>query len=828
MKPRQPVTTSFCRGIFSLLWGLAYVVGTGVCWAGGSQYEAPSASEAPAVVRLASTENDSAPSEPAPETVSGLPPGAIPSQFVRRSFTDSAGEHRYFVFVPPHYTPERAWPVVLFLHGAGEKGTDGVRPLSAGLGTALELHPQQEFLAVFTQCENLRGRHLTGWLADGADAQRAIAILGEVEATYRIDPQRRVICGWSMGGYGTWSLAAAFPEKWAAVLAIAGGETEQALDLSELASRQIPVWAIHGSEDPLIPVEQSTQLVERLNMLGGRGRAMIVEGAGHDLWREVFATQQVLDWLAHPQQQESFPDIDFAKADRLPSGSPFYLRHFTKLQRLPNLVGIRLGNRALSVISQGIPATIPETVLSGKLDDIRRSIEADGEQIDITLQGLSYASTISAVQLQAISGGRFQVLFDFKPLRLKIQQSRLQFGQEFAETGEFTITLGHLRPARMVMEIQPTIEKSGLVLKPLRQRFLLDDNNWFISPPRDIRVESRRFTAEHIVTGVVGGLYVQKAEVVQAVQGVIPGLLRVVEEELNAREAPHLAQLLWPLPALVPELRVAPGQVRTDRDGITMVFDLLVRTSRDLSISGINHGFRSGAYETITIENLPDSKNLHFKVSLDAVAAAGEMTVREGYAYIHLRDLPGDEFTGLTQLDFLQKLFPEVAFETWTAPPETGLRLEAPFEIRGLPDQSTAQSLRLEILAPEVMFEVSSQDQEQLLEIPFSLSQQIELQVRERDGISEALVVNWLPQPVLQVKRSSKSSAINAELLETKLRDAWERWSSRQSGIERSIPPLRFGDGALLLESFQLLERSAELQFEPHDRFGRPEQPETK
>jgi len=143
---------------------------------------------------------------------------------VDRVYRDADGQHKYVVFVPDDYTPEKAWPVILFLHGAGERGTDGKAQTRVGLGPAVKARQDTfSFLAVFPQCEDTKGRILTAWSPESPDGKRALKILAQVEKEFRIDKDRQILTGWSMGGYGACRLAAASPERWAAVVPLAGG-----------------------------------------------------------------------------------------------------------------------------------------------------------------------------------------------------------------------------------------------------------------------------------------------------------------------------------------------------------------------------------------------------------------------------------------------------------------------------------------------------------------------------------------------------------------------------------------------------------------------------
>ena len=163
----------------------------------------------------------------------------LPAGFELRTFSDEQGDHEYLVFTPVNADDKPPAGIMLFLHGAGERGNTGLLPLATSISVMLENQPRFPFVVVIPQCEDLEGRIRTGWLADNSEADRALAILESTESDWRNrwhgDPPRRVLVGWSMGGYGAWSLAAADPERWSAVLAISGGETASQLDLTNLA-----------------------------------------------------------------------------------------------------------------------------------------------------------------------------------------------------------------------------------------------------------------------------------------------------------------------------------------------------------------------------------------------------------------------------------------------------------------------------------------------------------------------------------------------------------------------------------------------------------------
>lgn len=725
----------------------------------------------------------------------------LPSGFTQKTFTDSEGQHRYLVFVPPSYSETKQWPVVLFLHGAGQKGTDGLRPAIAGLGTALTVSPDQQFIAVFPQCENLTGRHLTCWLAGSKDSDRALKILNQVEQDYSIDDKKRTLCGWSMGGFGAWSLAAANPEFWAGVLAISGGETEKKISLEKLAKSNTVVWAVHGTADSLIPFSQEKSLIENLNQAGGHGVYTLEEGFGHNVWRHLFADPRSLQWLANPTLDLAKEIKNLKENEPLPPMSQFYIDHYTHLENLPKMLSLRMGNAALNVISQGIPEVIPASALSGKLDDIERSTTSGGATIHVKLADITFDSKIDSVTLEAISGGRFLARFAMNPLSLKIGSASLKSKSTDASTGSFEIRMGHREPVILELEIQPSIGKAGLELIPLKKNFTIPDSNWHIIPPQDIEVNNSEYSKANIVTGIVGGLYLQKDQIEETVLEVVPSFLKVVEAELQSREAPKLAQLLWPLPALIPDLAIAPSQVRTDPDGISLVFDLQIRTSQPDSSINLATEVPSDT-KAFEVTHIPATEELDFRISLGAVDGMGRLVIQEGFAYINVQDLQNEDFSKLAQADVLHQIFPEAIPSESSTDREVGLRLEEPFQIRSAGKATTSTEIEIELIVPKVAFEVREENSQQAVLLYFSLKQHIHIETNEKNGIPESLKVTWLPDPVIQLFKTSSKAQVNEEEFKKRFTQAWSDLSQSFSGNERPVPRVDFGKSALGLKSF--------------------------
>ena len=209
--------------------------------------------------------------------------------FLNRVFKDASGqEAKYVLFVPHDYRGDKPYPLILFLHGAGESGSDGQKQATVGLGRAIKRQEKAfGFITVFPQSQ-----HRT-WKADSEDGRRAVDILAEVRHGYRIDPERIYLTGLSLGGYGTWSLATRYPDRWAAIVPICGGgDPKQAEKIKD-----IPCWCFHGGADRTVPPARSREMIEALKAVGGHPKYTEYPKVGHNSWDKAYATPELFPWL---------------------------------------------------------------------------------------------------------------------------------------------------------------------------------------------------------------------------------------------------------------------------------------------------------------------------------------------------------------------------------------------------------------------------------------------------------------------------------------------------------------------------------------------------
>lgn len=195
----------------------------------------------------------------------------------------------YLLYLPKDYQQEQQnrWPLVLFLHGMGERGGDLRLVTRHGPPKLVEEGRDLPFLLVSPQCPSY------GWWGWDTNIHALAALLDELEHTYAVDPDRLYVTGISMGGYGTWALANAYPNRFAAIAPICGGGNPSTIcDI-----RHVPVWTFHGDLDQAVPLQQTMELVDALRACGGNVRLTVYPGVGHDSWTQTYANLELYMWL---------------------------------------------------------------------------------------------------------------------------------------------------------------------------------------------------------------------------------------------------------------------------------------------------------------------------------------------------------------------------------------------------------------------------------------------------------------------------------------------------------------------------------------------------
>ena len=244
------------------------------------------------------------------------------TDFLNRVLVMNGVSYRYQVYLPMEYDAHHPWPMILFLHGSGERGSDGMDETQVGLPNAIRAHPERwPFVVVMPQVPYSHHH----WTDPDMMAMALAAFDAEVKE-FHGDPDRLYLTGLSLGGYGVWEIAKEFPDRFAALVPVSGGifwsyqpqRWKQQNTLPDAYVRAVgrtPVWMFHGTLDSVVPTKESEIMYQALAAAGGDVRLWLYEGWHHNAWDKAYAERSLPQWLlAHRLSQIS---TEHAEAQRL-------------------------------------------------------------------------------------------------------------------------------------------------------------------------------------------------------------------------------------------------------------------------------------------------------------------------------------------------------------------------------------------------------------------------------------------------------------------------------------------------------------------------------
>ena len=228
-----------------------------------------------------------------------------------REFVGKSGNPlKYRLIKPVDYKFGKKYPLVLFLHGAGERGDDNAATLRHAAKDLANPQTRAKYPAyvVIPQCPTGKKWSEVDWSKesselpqDPSDAMQSIKeLIDEMVENAGVDRNRIYITGLSMGGYGTWDAIARYPGFFAAAAPICGGGDPKTVE----KFKSLPVWCFHGAKDPVVKVGRSREMIEALQKVGSNAKYTEYPDAQHDSWTQTYSNPELLDWM-FAQRRES-------------------------------------------------------------------------------------------------------------------------------------------------------------------------------------------------------------------------------------------------------------------------------------------------------------------------------------------------------------------------------------------------------------------------------------------------------------------------------------------------------------------------------------------
>lgn len=758
--------------------------------------------------------------------------------FVDRVLKDDDGEHKYVVFIPKNYSSTKKWPVILSLHGAGERGSDGKKQLTIGLAPFVKIRQATyPFVVVFPQCETTKGRILTAWAADSKDTKRALKMLAAVEQELSIDTARRVLTGWSMGGYGAWSVADAHADMWSAVVTLSGGNED--FDASPLVGK--PLWAFHGLKDSIVPVSESQKAVDAVITAGGKPKFTQIADGGHDIWRDVYNSDVVIKWMLNPAK---YADAELIVKPRV--GMPAVVAEdapFKPAVEIPRAVYVRLGNNMLKTASYSLPKMVPKDALNGAVANIQDSTVTDGRTFAVNFTNISYSAAVTRAHLEGVEKDRMKIQLGLENLRMVIGATYVTGKSHSATAGAIHVVIGHKRPVWLTAVVAPHIENRQLRLKLVSSSFQITADNWYVTNPAGVSTRGLGMTEEKVSRGLVSGLYGSRARIEAEIRSSIPKMLKEVETKLVAADVSRLVRSMWPLPVYQPRIQVWPQEVSTDSKGTTLVFGV---TAAAINPKTAPKQPKLAPVGGLSAAELPKGEELQVGFAANMMEPLTKMVIDEDMARIHVLDVPGRSFARFVQVDQLAAAIPEISrfpegTEIWTElkltmPPSLSdpPANQAPFfdepadgkaasnavnttDELGKPKANVSDDAapvhvpqRIKFAIPSLTMAVSVKVPGQsgwteFAELQYDLAQLAQATISRPSYDTRALKLDWFGRPKVQASAKfaagyeAANKTIHTDKLTALLSQSWRDWTSGGPASVALVDDIDFGASKLRL-----------------------------
>jgi poly(3-hydroxybutyrate) depolymerase len=748
--------------------------------------------------------------------------------FQPRVYRDDKGEHKYMVFIPAAYTPERQWPVILYLHNASDCGTDNELPLVGGLGPQVRARAATfPFIVVFPQCEDRECRLLEGWLPSTPDAARALKIFDEVERDFSVDHHHEILTGWSMGGAGSWLLGSLNPSRWSAIVSVAGGG--EPATAAKLVG--VPIWAFHGSKDLAVPIEQERKMVDTVKALGGHAHFTELPGVRHNIGHVVYAEDCLYEWMLHPEtepQDESFVH----NAQRAPSETEMghnFDHAFIPGVEIPNAVYIHLDQLAIDTMTNAAPDLLPTSMLAGAEADVHQAQRAFFMQLNVTLSGISYQGSVERLTVTTSDSGWLTLSLGLRNMTMQIGNTQLNGSLVSAEAGPMQIVIAQQRPVWLTLNLRPYIEDHRLRFELGHTNFSIPSDDFYVTTPH---VEAhglpivRGRVAQGLSNNLVSGAYGRKAEIEEKIRSSAPVLVQHLEEKLDKSLWKTRTVGTWPVPAYQPRFRAWPQSVHVDQTGMALVVGVTVaRPAFDTN----DHPVRRFERPSVRFDAIPKQPGMQVAMSSAIFEGFTNVMVESCVARGDARDLGSPEFAQLGDMKNLIAAIPDLARYGDKLQVRTDMQMKAPLSCSQMPGGTIQQILaengtapsptdlvqfRMPLLRFVVQIKTSPEQEhwQHCAEFDITLNQPMRLRLDRPNFESRAIRMDW--QGVADVRTVSrfaegyeaKDKTLNGEFLGEIFRQGWASPSYVDLLQHMEVADVVLGSGRLRAQQITWVE----------------------
>lgn len=728
-------------------------------------------------------------SEPAPPT----------GRFVDHIYKDADGEHKYVVFEPVGYTPDKEWPLVFYLHGASGRGRDGRAQLVVGLGPAVKTRADKlPFLVVFPQNENLKSRLLGGWNDGSDELPRALKILDEVERNYSVNRKHEVLVGVSMGAFGVWEVAANSPERWRAMIAVSGGGEPEFVP----ALTKVPIWAFHAADDQLVPPSRSSDMVRDINAAGGRAYVSILPDGGHNIGARVLARDEVFEWMEHP---DTMPRTDIDWSQRIATADMTDEVRFIPGADVASAGRIRLNRDLLESLSYVVADRLPADALQGWKPGRTETQRAGIATLNVHVGNMHYTGHLEQAWITPQASGQLRVQLALRALTMTITGTQLQGRLISAQAGPMAIYIGHAEPVWMTIDVTPKVVDRRLKMQLDGVQFQIPNHNWSISRP-GVNVRGLRFLEGTIAGRLVDGVAEKKWMIEDEIRNSVPQMLVQLEQRVAEFCERTVTYRQWPMPLWQPRFRFYPESIAIDEQGIDLKLGAIVAALAPKTPNPTVLQFPADGEELPS----PPTTGLDLSVSRRLVDAYSTLLINSDVAGFHVLDMNGAEFRQLGKHEFWNSVLPENRQLPATTELNTEFLLVRPFEFipqPGTGEQPDAAGLlhQMALRIPQMQLRLATRntgekDWKDYATADLAFDQAIRLELEKPSFSQRKLGLSFSPIKPPEVKGTFLTGDPNDMLDTARIAEIFQDgWSKNFGQRERdgSMPDVKFGQFVL-------------------------------
>ncbi|HXY37091.1 MAG TPA: hypothetical protein VEI07_22880, partial [Planctomycetaceae bacterium] len=475
---------------------------------------------------------------------------------------------------------------------------------------------------------------------------------------FSVDRSKEVITGLSMGGFGAWSIAAATPSRWSAVVPLSATG-----DLSKAASlAHTPIWAFHGAKDVLVTPDDAKRMVNAVSAAGGRAYFTVLPNLRHNILHAVYNDDALYEWMLNPQSEprpESF--IENAKHPSTASAGRDFQQVFIPGVEIPQGMLLQIDRETMATIAETLPDLVPANALSARAAGTSETRPGFLGRVQVTLSGIGYSGSLERVIIVPKDGGWLSIAMGLRNVIAQVDSAEVRGRLLGADAGPMDIVAGQYRPVWLKFNVRPVIVNRRIHFELGTREFQIPSEDFYVTTPqvtgRGIPIIRDRFSSS-VASNLVSGAYGRKSEFEQRVRDAVPSIVGRLEQALDAKLSTTQVLGMCPSPALQPRFQLWPEAVHVDHSGMSLLLGVSIAQP---GVYAQPRPVRRLEQELVSLETTKIRRGLTLAMSSDLIEGLTASVIDVGAAETNTSDLPISEFDAFRDPAKVSKAVPDLA-----------------------------------------------------------------------------------------------------------------------------------------------------------------------